>query len=61
MRYVVFFDGTTPTWGAFDDAVFVELPTDDPEEVDDMLRELAESRGTVLSSVEHVVFERPAE
>ena len=58
-KLIVYFDGSTPTWGGFADASFIDLPTDDPEEIEEMLREINQSRGTVPASVEHVVFERP--
>jgi hypothetical protein len=61
MRIIVYFDGTDVTWGGFDDAIFLDLPTDDPDEVPGMLDEILTTRGTVPTDVEHVIFEAPGD
>lgn len=59
MRIYVIDDGTTPTWGPIEDLGFYDLPTDDPAEVEWMLAEIATTRGSTPSAVEHVIIERP--
>ena len=62
MKLIVWFDGTSPTYGGFEDAVFLDLPTEgDAEDIEEMLYEIARQRGTVPDYVEHVIFERPAD